>query len=101
MSDYIRTLKSYIRKDDEWDDFIAYFEEVNPAFIKAVTEKYPELNAADIRYLCYVYMNLDLREIANIFNITYNAALKRQRRIKEKMNIDKDVALYEYLVQVF
>jgi len=101
VADYIRTLKTYIKKDDEWDDFITYFEQVNPAFIKAVTEKYPELNSADIRYLCYVYMNLDLQEIANIFNITYNAALKRQRRIKEKMGIDKDIHLYEYLIQSF
>ena len=99
--DYMRTLKTYIRKDDEWDDFITYFEEVNPVFIKTLNEKFPELNASDIRYLCYVYMNLDLQEIANIFNITYNAAQKRQRRIKEKMEIDKDTSLHEYLIQVF
>ena len=101
VADYMRTLKTYIRKDDEWDDFITYFEEVNPVFIKTLNEKYPELNASDIRYLCYVYMNLDLQEIANIFNITYNAAQKRQRRIKEKMRIDKDTSLHEYLIQVF
>lgn len=101
VADYIRTLKTYIRKDEEWDDFITYFEEVNPVFIKTLTEKYHELNASDIRYLCYVYMNLDLREIANIFNITYNAAQKRQRRIKEKMQIDNDLPLHEYLVQKF
>lgn len=101
ISEYIRTLKTYIRKDDEWDDFITYFEEVNPVFIKTLSEKYPELNAADIRYVCYVYMNLDLQEIANIFSITYNAAQKRQRRIKEKMQIDKDISLHEYLIQAF
>lgn len=100
VSDYIRTLKAYIKTDEEWDDFIAYFEQVNPEFIKTLANKFPDLNTADIRFLCYVYMNLDVKEIGNIYNITYNAAVKRLRRIREKMQIDKDISLHEYLVSL-
>lgn len=101
ISDSIKTLKNYLKSDSEWDDFISYFEQVNPVFIKTLTEKYPELNSSDIRFICYIYMNLDLREIANIFNITYNAAVKRHRRIKEKMKIDTEVSISEFLMQEF
>lgn len=100
ISDYIRTLRAYIKSDEEWDDFITYFEQVNPEFIKTLTNKYPDLNTADIRFLCYVYMNLDVKEIGNIYNITYNAAVKRLRRIREKMQINKDISLHEYLVSL-
>ena len=101
VADYIKNLKAYIKTDEEWDDFINYFEQVNPEFIKTLTNDYPELNASDIRFICYIYMNLDLREIGNIFNITYNAAVKRHRRIKEKMKIDTEKSISEYLMQKF
>jgi tetratricopeptide (TPR) repeat protein len=99
VNEYIKTLKTYIKTDSEWDDFISYFEQVNPTFIKTLNEKFPELNTSDIRFICYIYMNLDLREIGNIFNITYNAAVKRHRRIKEKMKIDTEMPISEYLIQ--
>lgn len=95
--EYMKTLKSYLRSDTEWDEFIAYFEQANPNFLKTLSSKHPQLNSADIRFICYVIMNLDIREISTIFNITINAATKRKRRIKEKMGIDKENSLYEYL----
>ena len=96
--DYVKTLKCYLKSDQEWDDFITYFEQVNPEFIKTLTSNFPDLNSADIRFLCYIYMNLDVKEIGNIYNITYNAAVKRLRRIKEKMKFDKEMSFHEYLV---
>lgn len=99
--DYMKTLKSYLKSDAEWDEFITYFEQANPNFLKTLSARHPQLNSADIRFICYVLMNLDIREISTIFNITINAATKRKRRIKEKMGIDKDDSLYEYLTKMF
>jgi hypothetical protein len=101
VADYIKSLRAYIKSDAEWDDFITYFEQVNPVFIQTLNDKYPELNSSDIRFICYIYMNLDLREIANIFNITYNAAVKRHRRIKEKLAIETELPISDFLIQEF
>jgi tetratricopeptide (TPR) repeat protein len=100
ISDYLKKLKTYLRTDAEWDDFTTFFEQANPDFLKKLTAKHPQLTSADIRFICYVLMNLDIREISTIFNITINAATKRKRRIKEKMEIDKDDSLYEYLLKL-
>jgi tetratricopeptide (TPR) repeat protein len=98
LANRIRILKDYLRTDEEWDDFITYFEQVNPEFLKLLKEKHPDISAQDIRFLCYIYMNMEIREISNIFSITYNAGLKRSHRIKDKMHISKDISLYEYLL---
>jgi hypothetical protein len=100
VSEYISTLRSYLKTDDQWDEFIRYFEQVNPEFLKKLHTRHPQLTAPDVRFLCYVYMNLDVREIGSIFNITYNAAVKRLYRIKEKMELGKDASLYEYLLRL-
>ena len=96
--DYIKNLKSYIKTDSEWDDFITYFEQVNPHFLKTLQEKHPSLTPADIRFICYVYMNLELKEISTILNITLEACKKRKQRIAKKMDIDADI-LHSYILQ--
>jgi len=98
--EYMKTLKGYLKSDDQWDEFIAYFEQANPDFLKTLASRHPQLSPADIRFICYVIMNLDIREISTIFNITINAATKRKRRIKEKMGIEREDSLYEYLTSI-
>ena len=97
VSTYMKTLKNYLKTDTEWDDFITYFEKVNPAFLNILKIKHPQLNPADIRFICYIYMNLDIKEISSIFSITSEAGKKRKQRIAKKMEIDAD-DLHQYIL---
>lgn len=99
VSNYIKTLKEYLKTDAEWDDFIAYFEQVNHDFFRALKTKHPQLTPQDIRFLCYIYMNLDIKEISTIFSITSEAGRKRKQRIAKKMDIDID-DLHEYILKI-
>jgi TPR repeat protein len=99
VANYIKTLRSYLKTDAEWDDFIAYFEKVNPDFIKTLQIKHPLLTAQDLRFICYIYMNLDLKEISTILNITLEACKKRKQRIAKKMDIEPD-DLHEYIIKL-
>lgn len=93
----IKNLKEHLKTDSEWDSFIVHFEEVNQGLLTTLKEKHPNLSSNDIRFICYVYMNLSLKEIGTIFNITQEACRKRKERIFRKMQIDKDLSFYEYL----
>lgn len=100
VANHINVLKKHLKSDSGWDDFINQFEKVNPVFIKALKEKHPSLNGKDVRFISCIYMNLEIKEISNIFNVTYNAANKRKQRIKEKMGIHDDAVLYHYLLNI-
>jgi predicted nuclease with TOPRIM domain len=100
VSKYIKSLKEYIKTDSEWEEFVAHFEKVNPGLLKTLKEKHPELTAKDIRFLCYVYMNLDAKELSIVFNITPDACRRRERRLLQKMNLTTDASLFEYLLEV-
>lgn len=99
IMNYIRTLKSHLKTDEEWDDFITYFEQVNPDFFRVLKEKHPQLSAQDIRFLCYIYMNMDIKEISSIFSITLEAGRKRKQRIAKKMDVAVD-DLHEYILKI-
>ncbi|ACU64153.1 tetratricopeptide repeat protein [Chitinophaga pinensis] len=94
---HISQLKSYLRTDSEWDDFSTHFQEVNQGFLNALRENHPNLTSNDVRFLSYIYMNLNTKEIASLLNITPEGCRKRKERITKKMQLAENTSLFEYL----
>lgn len=90
-------LKEHLRSDTEWESFTSHFEEVNQGFITNLKNRHPDLNSNDVRFVCYMYMNLSTKEICSIFNITPEACRKRRARIAKKMEVADGDTLYDYL----
>lgn len=100
LNDHIKNLKSFLRTDSEWDSFEKYFEEVNQGFLTNLKQKHSSLNANDIRFISYLYMNLSLKEISSILNITPEACRKRKERVSKKLELKESNQLYNYLSRV-
>jgi DNA-binding CsgD family transcriptional regulator len=100
LAENINTLKSHLRSDSDWDNFIVHFEEVNHGFLTRLKSRHPGLTANDIRFIAYIYMNLSLKEIASVFNITQESARKRKERIASKMEVPDNVSIYDYISAV-
>ena len=96
----IHNLKNHLRTDDELDDFVKHFEEVNQGFLSNLKKRYPSINANDIRFISYVYMHLTSKEIASILNITPEACRKRKERISKKLGLTDSKELYNYLSSI-
>lgn len=93
----IKKLKDLMKTEDEWKNFTKHFEEVNHGFLSKLKEKHPDLLPNDIRFVCYLYMNLNTKEISQLLNITPDACRKRKERIARKMNIDEETTIYQAL----
>ncbi|WP_284653306.1 tetratricopeptide repeat protein [Flavobacterium terrisoli] len=96
----IKALKDYLKTDDDWDNYVRHFDDVNQGFIKRLTEKHPQLTTTDIRYISYVYMNLDTKEIANMLHITPVACRKRKERIEKRLELPEHLSLNAYLLSI-
>jgi tetratricopeptide (TPR) repeat protein len=94
---HISELKSYVRTDSEWEDFSTHFQEVNQGFLNALRQNHPTLTSNDVRFLSYIYMNLNAKEIAALLNITPEGCRKRKERIAKKMQLPDNSSLFEYL----
>ncbi|UAB82394.1 tetratricopeptide repeat protein [Marixanthomonas sp. SCSIO 43207] len=97
---YITKLKGLLDSEKEWRNFIDHFEEVNHGFITTIKKKHPNLNVNDLRFISYIYMKLSNKEIASVFNITYEACRKRKERISKKMNLNNSSNLYNYISSI-
>ncbi|WP_417353407.1 tetratricopeptide repeat protein [Flavobacterium alkalisoli] len=100
LVNHVNSLKAYLRTDNEWDNFIKHFEEVNQGFLSRLKELHQDLNVNDIRFIAYIYMGLSVKEIATVLNITLAASKKRKERLSAKMNISKEVDLYSYISSI-
>ncbi|MDR6969497.1 tetratricopeptide (TPR) repeat protein/DNA-binding CsgD family transcriptional regulator [Flavobacterium arsenatis] len=97
---HIHSLKNQLKADNEWDNFITHFEEVNQGFLDALKSKHPALTINDIRYISYIYMSLSTKEIASMLSITQDSCRKRKERVLAKMNLPKETNLYDYLTSL-
>lgn len=76
--------------DEEWNTFKLHFEEVHPGFFTQVLEAYPALTPSDLRLSAYLLIDLNSKEIANIFNISPESVRKKKQRLREKLSLEKD-----------
>jgi len=97
VKNHINFLKKDMRTDNEWESFIAHFEEVNQGFLARLKAKHTDLTVNDIRFICYVFMNLSSKEIASMLSITLDACRKRKERVSTKLGLPDSGNLYSYL----
>lgn len=97
LANYVRSLREDLKTNNEWDSFIKHFEEVNHGLLTRLKSLHPTLTSNDIRFISYMYMNLSPKEIASILNITIQACKKRKERLVTKMELSKEVELYDYI----
>jgi Flp pilus assembly protein TadD len=97
---YVAILNKQIKKDKTKDDFLIHFEETNHGFLSSLREKHQNLNVNDIRFLSYLYMNLSIKEISSLLNITPDACRKRKERIAKKMGLQETAELFPYLSHI-
>ncbi len=94
-----RTIIRNINLDEQWEDFKMHFEEVHANFFRQLVEDYPSLSQTDLRLCAYLLINLDNKEIAQISNISPDSVRKRKQRLREKLNITKNLDIQIFLNQ--
>nr|WP_321233521.1 hypothetical protein [uncultured Psychroserpens sp.] len=83
----IRTIDFDLKDDNNWENFAHYFQQVHKDFNHNVTKKYPEVTPNELRLISLVKMNLSIKEMANILNISISGVKKARQRLRKKMNL--------------
>jgi hypothetical protein len=88
-----------LNKRDEWGIFQTHFEKVEPNFIKNLVEAFPNLSQNDLRLVTFIKLNLSLKEIGDILNVTSQSIVKARYRLKKRLNLGEDETLEQFLTQ--
>ena len=92
--------KKILEKIDEsadWDQFQLQFTSAYPEFIENLTSEYPLLRSGDIKLCCYLKMNMNTKDVAQVTGLSVRAIENKRYRLRKKLNLDTNVSLESFL----
>lgn len=96
----VNSIKASANDTKLWTDFKMYFEQSNPDFLFLLVQKHPELTEKDLKYCCYLKMNMTNDDIKSLLGINQESVRTHKYRLKKKMSLSKDQDLRTYLREV-
>ena len=101
----IRNLRSYLgrllgRDSKEQEEFMMNVEAADPELSRRLLAIHPDLLQSDIKFLSYVKMNMNMKEMAAILNVNPDSCKRRKIRISKKLGLASSADLYSYLINL-
>lgn len=93
----VNSIKTVAEDTKLWDDFKIYFEQSNPDFLLTLAKKHPSLSAKDLKYCCYIKMNMSNHDITNLLGINQDSVRTHKYRLKKKLTLEKEQDIISYL----
>lgn len=72
-----------------WENLTLKFNLIYPDFLQQLQKLYPNLTPSEIQFCMSLKLNIPLKDIASIFNITPQSLYKKKYRLLEKMSVEK------------
>src|SRR5699024_8700294 len=100
LSDLKHLVDYSFNLDEDWEDFKHYFEEVHTGFFEALKQQAPTLTTSELRLSALVKLNLTIKEIATILNITPDSVKTARYRLRKKLDMNTEDDLSEFMMNV-
>jgi ligand-binding sensor domain-containing protein/DNA-binding transcriptional regulator YiaG len=97
----LRSLENLVnlemQDENSWEQFRLYFDQVNHNFTESLLKQYPNLTTNDIRTCILIKLNLSIKEMAALLNISTQGVEKSKYRLKKRLNLNVEDDLTEFL----
>ena len=97
----LKPLKKKIQNsiDDgfDWESYKAQFTNVYPNFVEYLFSHNPEITNSDIKLCCYLKMNMNTKDIAQLFGLTVRAIENKRYRLRKKLNLETETSLMTFI----
>lgn len=88
-----------ISNDNDWKVFEELFDQAHENFFKRLKLSYPELTQSDLKLCAFLRLNLSSKEIAPLLNISFRGVETRRYRLRQRLSLDSDNNLVEFIMQ--
>ena len=97
MTPLKKKISEKIDESADWDQFQIQFSLAYPDFIEKLTAQYSDLRSGDIKLCCYLKMNMNTKDIAQITGLSVRAIENKRYRLRKKLNLKTDISLEAFL----
>jgi DNA-binding CsgD family transcriptional regulator len=100
LNQILQSIKTCLSNTRVWDGLKWALGEKNPQFMSQLASKHPGLTEMDLKYCCYVKMNMSNDEIRELMGINQESVRTHKYRLKKKLSLKRDESLRTYLQSV-
>lgn len=86
--------------EKDWTDFNTYFESVNKSFFTRIKKAYPEISPNDLRLCALIKLNLSIKEMAGLLNISPDSVKTARYRLRKKLQLATEENLTEFILKL-
>ena len=97
MKNILRNVQQGLNLDKDWDLFKIYFEQINERFFDKLKEVNPALTGNDFRLCALIKLNLSIKEMASVLNISPDSLKNARYRLKKKLHLSSDESLSVFI----
>lgn len=96
----VQMINRHFTQDHNWNDFDRYFESVNKNFYNKLKLKYPDISANDMKICALIKLNLSIKEMASILNISPDSVKTARYRLRKKLQLSTEDNLTEFILSI-
>lgn len=93
-------LKYTLVTDTEWEKFRLEFSKAYPGFLPSLQKMLPSINPAEERLATLLCLKLTTNQIANTLGISKDSVGRSKRRLKQRLNLDADAVLEDFICRL-
>lgn len=101
LKELAKQLEVSLQEDDEWEEFMHFFEDVHPDFIKKISNAASQkLTSTELRLAMLLRLNLSSKEIASVLRVTPDSVRVARYRLRKKLPIDQKEELISFMLEL-
>jgi DNA-binding CsgD family transcriptional regulator len=89
-----------LTQDKEWSDFNTSFESINKNFYSRIQQAYPDISPNDLKICALIKMNLSIKEMAGILNISPDSVKTARYRLRKKLQLNSEDNLTDFILNI-
>ena len=90
-------IKIHLKGEKDWDLFKMYFEQINKEFFSQLKAINPNLTSNDLRLLALIKLNMNIKEVASVLNLSPDSVKNARYRLRKKLNLNPQDDLFEFV----
>lgn len=95
-----KIINRWLNQDKEWSDFNRYFESINKNFYTRIKQAYPDISPNDLKICALIKMNLSIKEMAAILNISPDSVKTARYRLRKKLQLNTEDNLTDFILRL-
>jgi len=97
IKEIIREINRQTDVENQWEQFRVHFESIHKSFFVKLRETTVGLTQTDLQLCAYIKLNMGIKEIARLMNITPESVNTHRYRLRKKITLKTEETLDEFI----